>query len=256
MARPRDPLARSALIAAARREFVRAGIQRARIEDITSASGLSKGAFYLHFESKEALFRELVHELEVQFEKIRSAREFAYIELLSAGLPARNDPGPFVQSLIELEGESDRKLLELFWEWRDVTDVLLRGSQGTEFENVFWTMLDREIARVEAETGVLKRGGLIREDLPEHALGPIVVGTWLMIVRRMSTNSTKPDIAQLVSSLQSVLADGVSSKSLRAQRDTVARRAPAPLRAVRASPASADSSATSSATPSAKRRRS
>lgn len=55
MARPRDPHARSALIASARREFVRAGIQKARIEDITAASGLSKGAFYLHFKSKEAL---------------------------------------------------------------------------------------------------------------------------------------------------------------------------------------------------------
>lgn len=230
------------------------GIQRARIEDITHAAGLSKGAFYLHFESKEALFRELVTELEVEFEKIRAAREFAYIQLLSAGLPKQNDPGPFVAALIALEGENDRKLLELFWEWRDVTDVLLRGSQGSEFENVIWTMLDREISRLEVETEVLKRGGLIREDLADRALGPIVVGTYLMIARRMSTLPEKPDLDQLVASLQSVLADGVASRSLRAQRDAAARRAP--LRAVRASSPLEATSGSSAAGSAAKRRRS
>jgi AcrR family transcriptional regulator len=206
----------------------------------------------LHFESKEALFRELVTELEQQFEKIRSAREFAYIQLLSAGLPSRTDPGPFVNSLLALEGVNDRKALELFWDWRDVIDVLLRGSQGTEFENVFWSILDREIARVEVETDHLKRAGLIREELPQQTLGPIVVGTYLMIARRMSTLSVKPDVDLLVSSLQSVLADGVTSRSLRAQRDSAARRAAAPLREVRPpEPASSASSASSG-----KRRRS
>lgn len=225
MARPRDPLARSALIAAARKEFVRVGLQRARIEDITNASGLSKGAFYLHFESKEALFRELVTELEAQLEKIRAAREFAYIQLLSAGLPSKNAPGPFLSSLLELEGVNDRKVLELFWDWRDVVDVLLRGSQGTEFENVFWALLDRESARIEVESEVLKRAGLIREDLHERTLGPIVVGTYLMFARRMATVPAKPDLDQLVRSLQRVLLDGVASKALKAQREGAARRA-------------------------------
>src|SRR5437660_856533 len=56
MARPADPNAKEALMAAARAEFARRGLRGARIEDITAACGLSKGAFYLHFESKEALF--------------------------------------------------------------------------------------------------------------------------------------------------------------------------------------------------------
>jgi AcrR family transcriptional regulator len=236
MARPRDPLARSSLIAAARREFVRAGIQKARIEDITNASGLSKGAFYLHFESKEALFRELVSELEVQFEKIRSAREFAYIGLLSRGVPKRGNPGPFVAALLEIDGVGDRKLLELLWEWRDVTDVLLRGCQGTEFENVIWAMLDREVARVESSCLVLKRAGLLRDDLATPTFGQMVVGTYLLVARRMSLLQEKPDIDSLVQSLQSVLADGASSTTLRAHRDAAIRATSRTLRARRAAP--------------------
>src|SRR4051812_47631449 len=136
MARPRDPLARSALLAAARREFVRSGLQKARIEDITHASGLSKGAFYLHFESKEALFRMLVDELKARLEELRIAREQAWLALISRGLPGTEDPAPFVTEALENEGAGDRKLLSLLWDWRDVTDVLLRGSQGTEFDRV------------------------------------------------------------------------------------------------------------------------
>src|SRR5947209_20471614 len=60
MARPADPNAKEALMAAARAEFARKGRRGAHIEDITAACDLSKGAFYLHFESKEALFGELV----------------------------------------------------------------------------------------------------------------------------------------------------------------------------------------------------
>src|SRR5256885_1515256 len=60
MSRPADPNAKQALVAAARAEFARRGLRGARVEDITAACGLSKGAFYLHFESKEGLFQTLV----------------------------------------------------------------------------------------------------------------------------------------------------------------------------------------------------
>lgn len=238
MARPKDPLARSALIAAARREFVRCGIVRARIEDITQASSLSKGAFYLHFESKEALFRGLVTELEGHFEEVRSARQKEYEELLGRGLPGRRDPNPFIAELLAVDGGHDRRLLQLLWEWRDVTDVLLRGSQGTEFETVMWTMLDREMARVEGECLELKAAGLMRGDVPPSVLGSMIVGTYLMVARRMSTLSQRPDFDPLVHALQSVLADGVASASVRVHRNPIPL---SPLRVRRPPPAAAAS---------------
>lgn len=230
MARPRDPLARSALVAAARREFVRSGIQKARIEDITQASGLSKGAFYLHFESKEALFRILVDALELEFERIRVERELSYGELLSRGLPGRGNSAPFVVELMELDGISDRKLLELMWDWRDVTDVLLRGSQGTEFETVMWAMLDREVERVERQCVSLKEAGLIRGDVHSYVLGSMIVGTYLLVARRMALLPEKPDFEPWVQALQSVIADGASSSSLRVHRDAAAKLSSSALR--------------------------
>src|SRR5882762_9012970 len=98
MARPADPHARRSLMLAARRAFAEAGIVGARIEDITAACGLSKGAFYLHFKSKEALFGEVVSDLRARIAGLRGERE----------------------------------VLEQLWESRDVVRVLISGSQGTE----------------------------------------------------------------------------------------------------------------------------
>lgn len=235
MARPRDPLARSALIAAARREFVRCGIQKARIEDITHASRLSKGAFYLHFESKEALFRELVDELEGHFERIRSEREFAYIELMSQGMPGKGDPEPFITELHELDVCADTRALELLWQWRDVVDVLLRGSQGTPFETVMWAMLDHESERVESSCRVLQRAGLLRNDVAPELFGWMMTGTFLLMVRRMLKLTEKPDFEPWVDSLHLIMGDGATSASLRRQRDDLVRR-PTTLRAARSTP--------------------
>jgi AcrR family transcriptional regulator len=63
------------IIEAAFRVFGEQGLQRARLEDVAREAGVSKGTIYLYFESKEALFREVVRA------KIVSAIEAAEREL-------------------------------------------------------------------------------------------------------------------------------------------------------------------------------
>lgn len=217
MPRPADPTSRAALRRAARAEFVKSGIQRARIEDITHACGLSKGAFYLHYESKEALFRELVHELEQQFEAVRAAREETAHRFLDEHGPVRPrdlKPGSlFEQAAAAMHTDQDRKLLELLWQWRDVTDVLLRGCQGTQFEGVMWTIIDREVARVQVECEALKSVRLMRDDIPGDVLGLMMVGTYLLVARRMAGLTKKPDFDPWVVSLQKLIAEGTAPRA-------------------------------------------
>lgn len=60
MARPRPPDRFERLRQAALAVFARKGLRRARMSDVAHAAGLSPGALYTHFESKEALFDWLV----------------------------------------------------------------------------------------------------------------------------------------------------------------------------------------------------
>jgi len=56
---------RAALLRAALDEFFERGFSAARMDDIAKRAGLSKGAVYLYFDSKDALFTSLVDEYAV-----------------------------------------------------------------------------------------------------------------------------------------------------------------------------------------------
>src|SRR5512143_529650 len=60
MARPPDPTAKISLLRASEAVFAEKGLQLAKVEDITRLAGVSKGAFYLHFESKEEALKQIV----------------------------------------------------------------------------------------------------------------------------------------------------------------------------------------------------
>jgi len=81
---------RTALLDAAKRRFARRGYHRTSIDDIIDEAGIARGTFYLHFESKRAIFDELVAELlavpgaSVTIEHHVSKRAAAVAELLRA----------------------------------------------------------------------------------------------------------------------------------------------------------------------------
>ncbi len=55
---------RQALLAAGRARFPRYGVRKTTVEELTQAAGISKGAFYRFFESKELLYLEVLEEAE------------------------------------------------------------------------------------------------------------------------------------------------------------------------------------------------
>ena len=219
MPRPADPNAHSALVAAARREFVRSGVQRARVEDITDACGLSKGAFYLHFDSKEDLLRELVRQVEEGMNTLLEQRERDQAALLGAHGPVkRRDLRPgsaLLAALDALETKHDGLVLELMWEWRDVVNVLLRGSHGTPFAKVIWDVIDREVERVVGITEQLKAFGLCRKEIPSRVIGATIVGTWLLVVRQMAELQEKPDFEFWLRAVKELIARGMMAREPR-----------------------------------------
>jgi AcrR family transcriptional regulator len=58
------------LLAAGRDLFATHGIRKTSVEDLTRAAGISKGAFYQFYESKEALFFEIIGRFELEFRQM------------------------------------------------------------------------------------------------------------------------------------------------------------------------------------------
>ncbi|MFB7615315.1 ScbR family autoregulator-binding transcription factor [Kitasatospora sp. NPDC056181] len=138
---------RRAVLLAAADTFAEAGFESASLVDISRRAGVSKGALYFHFVSKQALA-----------DGVRAA---AAREIGSASLRARRAAGPAVQGLIDFSHELARLLRE---------DVVVRagvqlgqgarGGAATAWQSltaVFRRLLDRAADAGELRPGVDRR---------------------------------------------------------------------------------------------------
>jgi AcrR family transcriptional regulator len=55
------------LLERGREIFANYGVRKTSVEDLTRAVGISKGAFYIFFSSKEELFLEIMEQFEARF---------------------------------------------------------------------------------------------------------------------------------------------------------------------------------------------
>jgi len=213
MSRRPTPHARAALLEAGRAEMGRRGLRGARIEDITAAAGLSKGAFYLHFPSKESLFGALVRRFERAMELCSKSRRAVTEAFLASGPITRTDisrGSPRYRELLSLEEAEDLRTLELMWEYRDVVEVLISGAQGTPFEGSLWRVVEREAARVADDFRSQQAQGTCRTDVPPEVFGAMVVGTYLLLAHRLCRMRDKPDLRSWARSLQTLVHQGAA----------------------------------------------
>ena len=236
MPRLADPNAKDSLVAAARAEFARKGLRGARVEDITSACGLSKGAFYLHFESKEALFGDLVEkffgeitrssdrrhaEMAALVEKYGTLDDEKFLEMEMRDEERFDEPmdGPGDCLILNLTNSGRNCLAQplsahtgikrlYVSNYRDVVGVLLRGAQGTKFEGLIWELTDGEIARIQENVNRFKGAAACRTDVPSEIFASMIVGTYVLLGMRMSRMTEKPDLAEWARSLHTLIREG------------------------------------------------
>jgi AcrR family transcriptional regulator len=204
MSRPPDPHAKIDLLRAAEQVFLEHGLEKARIEDITALAGRSKGAFYLHFQSKEEAFRQIVESflarLATCIDHSTSAFESALKEL-----PA------FLSRCREI----DLEILEFVWQNRGVVRLMLEGGGSSQFGY----LIDEFAERSRQNTKRLLRWGvdhgIYRADLDVEVCSLVISGAYDRVVRDLMRRDRKPDLAALVAELQKILLAGAAGAALR-----------------------------------------
>ncbi|MBR6874361.1 MAG: TetR/AcrR family transcriptional regulator [Ruminococcus sp.] len=119
------------IIAAARREFTEQGFENASMRRIASESGITVGALYRHFASKEDMFAALVEPTVSELmEKYKEFCEQGY-EIMKCG---------DVKQLWN-ESESETKwLMSFIYDRFDEFRLLICCSQGTKYESFIHDM--------------------------------------------------------------------------------------------------------------------
>ena len=127
-ARPGGADTRKRLLKAAAKEFSERGYKGASLRQICSASGVTTGALYFFFESKEDLFRNVVKPV---MDPLSQMLTHSVQHQLSSA--ARTSEGRGAPGEIDLTDETNR-FLELCDERRDVVGIITNDRENAVME--------------------------------------------------------------------------------------------------------------------------
>lgn len=102
---------------AGRAEFLAKGYQRASLRNICKNAGVTTGAFYFSFESKEALFKAILEPLMQQYEMMLGMLMKSEIEQPDTGVDA------------------DKLMMRFLLEHREEVMIVMYGAEGSCYED-------------------------------------------------------------------------------------------------------------------------
>ena len=165
---------RAQILVAALEVFARQGFHEARMDDIAQASGLSKGALYLYYKSKDAIIGALLTSI--------------FNIAMRSSLTAAREDGTIRDRILEITerfaGEIDRfsRAVPVMLEFyaiaaRDRTVRKYMGEIFEEYSALVARLLEQGMAR-----GELRRGG----DAHDLAVGLIAIWEGMALLWAMS----------------------------------------------------------------------
>ena len=140
---------------AAKQEFLEKGFKSASLRNIVKTAGVTTGAFYGYFSSKEALFASIVesHAAAIMGRFMTTQTEFAH-------LPKEEQP----EHMGLESAECVRWMLDYMYENFEAFKILICCSEGTAYENFVHSMAEVEVEHTFRYIEVLKSLG---NEVPE-----------------------------------------------------------------------------------------
>lgn len=180
MPRVADPKAKITLLRAAEEVFAERGLAAAHVEDIARRAGLSKGAFYLHFESKETALKQIVESFLARFGAF-FAPPGEYPDL-------PEDP----DDLLDFAIERDKQIFDYLWQNRAILRILptCQGAYDYLIE-AFKTEVD---ARNREWIAHFRKTGLWRPEVDPDLASTMMSGAYGELTARMVKQESRPPL--------------------------------------------------------------
>ena len=201
MARPADPHAKIDLLRAAEAVFVERGLDDAKVEEITRRAGHSKGAFYLHFGSKEEAFRQIVETLVARLESCLDDSQ----ALMSGD--KHLEPASYAKEW----HEKDLEVFEFVWQNRGVMRLCLQGGGSVQFIHLIDEFAERSRRNTKLFLEWGKRHDLFRHDVDAEVASLMISGAYDRVAREVVRSDRKPDLARITKHLQRLIIGAVGS---------------------------------------------
>ena len=157
----------NSILSAAEKEFREKGFLSASLRNIVKTAGVTTGAFYGYFKSKEELFEALVREQYEYFLDcfIQAQRDFA-------ALPAEEQP----EMLGSISGACMHEMLHYAYKHLGVFKLILCSSEGTRFAGLADKMVEIETQGTHEYLRVLEALGRPSPPIDEHLEHILITG--------------------------------------------------------------------------------
>lgn len=131
-----DTATREQIHIAAKAEFLERGFKSASLRNIVKTAGVTTGAFYGYYDSKEELFEALVGE---QYEHFMACYRKAQTDF--ADLPTEEQPN----HVGDISGQCMMDMLHYAYDNLDAFKLILLCSEGTRFAGMIDEMVEIEV---------------------------------------------------------------------------------------------------------------
>jgi AcrR family transcriptional regulator len=180
MSRPADPNAKIALLRAAEAAFAAHGLDGAKVDEIARSAGVSKGAFYLHFASKEEAFLHVMESF-----LAACARSFD-----PSDIPADALTTP--ASTLEFWLTRDLETFEFLWANR-ATLAMLPSCSGP-YGYLLASYRTQAHAAVVRWVDEAKRCGVFRSDVDGPVASMLLFGAYNELAFQLASQAKKPPL--------------------------------------------------------------
>lgn len=154
----------NAILFATKNEFLEKGFKSASLRNIVKTAGVTTGAFYGYYKSKEELFDALVGK---QYEKLMT--EFIKAQKTFEQLKPESQCG----NMGKISGDCMEWMTDYIYENFDEFKLILCCSEGTKYENLIDSMVEIEANATHKFVKILEKLGYPKYDVDpqlEHML--------------------------------------------------------------------------------------
>lgn len=194
-----EPTTRQYILNAAKKEFLSKGFMGASLRNIVKEAGVTTGAFYGYYSSKEALFLALTElPATTLLDKYKEAQNF-FIEL---------PPEEQLKQMTKVSGDCMDWMVEYIYENFDAFHLIFCCSQGTAYENFIHTMVEIEVDATHRFYAVLKSLGYEPKPINSQLEHLLVSGQFTAFFEMVIHNMPKQQAVEFVKDLRAFYTAG------------------------------------------------
>lgn len=199
--KPQEESTHSKILAAAKQEFLQKGFLNASLRNIVKNAGVTTGACYRYYDSKEALFSALVDE---QANYVLSLFNNTIDDFEKMPGEAQTE------QMLDVSGDCTMQMLDYIYENIDTFKLLIECGEGTKYSDFIHQLVVREVESTYTYMETLGKMGHKVEPLNKKLIHMIASGLFTGIFETIVHDLPKKEAVEYVSQLRRFYSAGWS----------------------------------------------